>query len=459
MNKLWMMTILITVFLSRQGFTTFVDLTDPVPVNRLIENLSTYVKSHPDDAHGHYLLGRAHSLAFAKQDTINVQLYEDYEKTIRKTVPRFAPWDSLLEAKVENGSISDSQKNHLLLSIKHYQTATELNPTRGLYFLGLGWMMEQALPFNNEIGLPPLQSQSDEIFDLLYDRLIGDPETINFEYWLNNYQHSHFHTYKQAWKTIDDQQKQALSAFIPNIWEQECLRFYRSAFTIGIARDLSVEYRNLNNRDNQIGIEAGQGIIRVLGSKSNQPKYAWEVEAITKAIKIAKEKGGFITPIILSLQPSKSIDELLSPHTYVQFMMDGFSNETYWSWVKPNTCILVWDPEQRGKITSGKQLFGSVTWWLFWENGYQAMSMLDDNLDGYLSGHELRGLALWADANQNGISDLGEVTPIEQTIIQKLSTQPEANHGKTIYSLRGIQLKDGTWLPTYDWFPDQFSNE
>jgi hypothetical protein len=43
------------------------------------------------------------------------------------------------------------------------------------------------------------------------------------------------------------------------------------------------------------------------------------------------------------------------------------------------------------EITSALQLFGNVTFWMFWRDGYAAMSALDDNGDGVLSGDNCRG--------------------------------------------------------------------
>jgi hypothetical protein len=41
-------------------------------------------------------------------------------------------------------------------------------------------------------------------------------------------------------------------------------------------------------------------------------------------------------------------------------------------------------------LTSALQLFGNVTFWMFWSNGFEAMRALDDNQDGTLAGGELR---------------------------------------------------------------------
>jgi hypothetical protein len=42
----------------------------------------------------------------------------------------------------------------------------------------------------------------------------------------------------------------------------------------------------------------------------------------------------------------------------------------------------------------GPQMFGNVSYWIFWRDGYAAFSALDDNGDGLLRGSESKGLPL-----------------------------------------------------------------
>jgi hypothetical protein len=70
-------------------------------------------------------------------------------------------------------------------------------------------------------------------------------------------------------------------------------------------------------------------------------------------------------------------------------------------------------------------MFGNVTFWLFWETGYDALTSLDDNGDGVLTGDDLKGLAIWHDANGNGICDPGEVKPLSEYGIVALSCRFE----------------------------------
>ncbi|MGC4047499.1 MAG: hypothetical protein QM758_27195 [Armatimonas sp.] len=108
-------------------------------------------------------------------------------------------------------------------------------------------------------------------------------------------------------------------------------------------------------------------------------------------------------------------------------------------------------PGARSKITSGVQLFGSSTFWLFWKDGYSAMAALDDNADAWLSGKELKGLSLWQDRNRNGVSEPGEVTPIDATEIAALAVNSTGTDGGFISNSQGLRLKSGALLPTWDW--------
>ncbi len=181
-------------------------------------------------------------------------------------------------------------------------------------------------------------------------------------------------------------------------------------------------------------------------------------------INIAKLDGlgrGAITPIILSFEETAGVDDLLAVDSAVEFDLDGDGRIEAWPWIKPDTALLVWDPRQTGIVRSGRQLFGSVTWWMFFTDGYHAMDALDDDRNGELSGDELIGLALWFDRNSNGVSDVGEVTPIDKTPVEALTTFSLSHDGDSPWHPAGMRLKDGRTAPTYDWVtrPIEFDAE
>jgi len=97
------------------------------------------------------------------------------------------------------------------------------------------------------------------------------------------------------------------------------------------------------------------------------------------------------------------------------------------------------------------QMFGSVTFWIFWQDGYEALGALDDNGDGVLTGSELNGLALWNDANGNGLSDPGEVLPVQAFGITRLSCTSHIHGSGIPWNPAGVTFSDGSSRPTYDW--------
>ena len=85
------------------------------------------------------------------------------------------------------------------------------------------------------------------------------------------------------------------------------------------------------------------------------------------------------------------------------------------------------------------------------KNAYEAMSLLDDNQDGWLTVSELISLAVWQDQNQNGISEPNELKPLKLTGIVGLRTTFTDQDGDSLVSNGGIKFADGRHLPTYDW--------
>src|SRR5882672_3151354 len=87
----------------------------------------------------------------------------------------------------------------------------------------------------------------------------------------------------------------------------------------------------------------------------------------------------------------------------------------------------------------------------FWRDGYNALAALDEDSDGVLRGAELRGLALWHDGNGNGVSEPGEVRPLEAFGITAISCKSETHPNGIQWNSRGVVMRDGTTRPTYDW--------
>jgi hypothetical protein len=160
-----------------------------------------------------------------------------------------------------------------------------------------------------------------------------------------------------------------------------------------------------------------------------------------------------ITPIAVPLRDGLGARDIEDGDAAVAFDADGSGLKRKWTWITKDAGWLVYDPRGKGEIGSGLQLFGNVTFWLFWDTGYDALAALDDNGDGVLTGDELRGLAIWHDANGDGVCDPGEVRPLSDYGITAVSCRFERdpNHPDRIaFSPRGVTFRDGTTRPTFD---------
>ena len=103
----------------------------------------------------------------------------------------------------------------------------------------------------------------------------------------------------------------------------------------------------------------------------------------------------------------------------------------------------MWDPGHTGVIKDGRQLFGSRTWWIFFRDGYEALSVLDDNRDGRLTGGELEGIAVWVERNGDGASQAGEVLTLEEARIESIGVRATTDADGTLMSAAGIRFFSG----------------
>lgn len=194
-----------------------------------------------------------------------------------------------------------------------------------------------------------------------------------------------------------------------------------------------------------ISVEAGESILRL------SPGHSLTAEIKEHEKAMSKLPPGPITPLVFSLSDARPLNALLDPFSLVRFDLDGTGQPQLYQWVRPDTAFLVWQPDPRVPVRSGRQLFGSATWWLMNRDAYAAMSLIDDNRDGWLSGLELQGLAVWQDANQNGVSESGEVVTAFRAGIATLRTLATGRVGESLVSAGGLRMSDGRSLPTYDW--------
>jgi tetratricopeptide (TPR) repeat protein len=160
-----------------------------------------------------------------------------------------------------------------------------------------------------------------------------------------------------------------------------------------------------------------------------------------------------ITPIAVPLREDLTAVEITDEDARVRFDADGSGLPKPWTWITPDAGWLVYDQRGSRQMDSALQMFGSVSFWLFWENGYRALRALDDDGDRRLTGPELTGLAIWRDRDANGRSESGEVQPLSAYGIVSLSCEYEidATHPDEIaFSPAGVTFRDGSTRPTFD---------
>lgn len=178
-----------------------------------------------------------------------------------------------------------------------------------------------------------------------------------------------------------------------------------------------------------------------------------EIADLRKGVKDAEGQGRVITPIAIPLEDGLAAADIEDHHRQVAFDADGSGLPKRWTWIRPDAAWLVFDRFDERRITSGLQLFGSVTFWLFWQNGYDALRSLDDNGDGSIAGRELEGLSLWQDRNSNGVSERDEVRPVTAWGIASLSCayEHDPHHPDEIaFSPNGVTFQNGAVRPTFD---------
>jgi len=180
-------------------------------------------------------------------------------------------------------------------------------------------------------------------------------------------------------------------------------------------------------------------------------KDAKEIAELKDNQKTLASMGRAITPILVPVVEGAPLSDLVDGSASVAFDLDGSGLPRQWGWITPKAAWLVYDPQGDGQITSALQMFGNVTFWIFWRDGYAALRSLDDDDDGALRGAELRGIALWQDTNGNGVSDAGEVRSVFEWGVTAISCAGESDACGAVWCPTGVTFSNGTTRPTYDW--------
>jgi hypothetical protein len=195
--------------------------------------------------------------------------------------------------------------------------------------------------------------------------------------------------------------------------------------------------------------EAGRYLLEALDPERD----AVEAQVVRSRIERLEKLPRKITPLVVPLRPGLTLEALLAPAARVRFDLDGRDRAGTWSWIRAQAGWLVLlPPGGPPEVRSGLQLLGSVSWWLFWRDAYQALAALDDDGDGALRGAELSGLGVWQDLDQDGASDPGEVRPVAAWGIEALDCRggPCPLADAAAWAPRGVTFAGGETRPTWD---------
>jgi hypothetical protein len=367
------------------------------PVERLITNVQAYLKQHPYDPQAYFTLGRIYYFAFARKSS-EVPTYG--RALTNNELPEL--FVTLGQGKPRTFSSSDTVKPLSEEKRKAYIKAALTN-------------LQKAIALRDK----QKKSEGKGLYELCLACAYEDGGTIA----------------------------------APN-WQEKAIATYLSAYRATILSDSKTGEKPMFGLETLVSYEAGNSYTRMVTARGVKPAENIVVADVKKGLKSleAIPPSRVVSPIVFSLQPGQTLTSVLRTGEPLSFNLDGTGAvQRYSTWPKPDTALLVWDPKGQGNITSGRQLFGNATWWLFWENGYQALNALDNNHNGWLEGTELHGLALWFDRNGNGKSDKGEVVPISRTPIAGIATQATGKSGLAPMNSRGLRLRNGQVLPTWDW--------
>lgn len=454
--KLWCALAAIAV-LGHASSAKFANPTEKLPADRMIKNAEAWIKENPKDAQGYYVLGRVHSMAWAYGAEITLIKPAD-----DKSLPGFAAFQEV-QVRHPEETPKKEDVDHLEKAISNYASAISLDSRNAIYWLGYAWLFQEVANhaaaefYNRQLAIKQIAITPEQV--KLYEQAgkdLGSADAAVREKASATLRDGKI----AAWSVIsplassnDPEVKSRVIDIAKGHWELQALEQYRMAHALALPEDQKRDFRG-PGANSQISSEAGQAILDILKARPYAAKTD-EVKQVTAALQSLRAGGRAVTPIIFAMPQTgpaglpQEVGDLLDSSKRVAFDLAGDDVARTWPWLKDGTALLVWDPRGTGNITSGRHLFGSATWWISFRNGYEALSLLDDNRDGKLAGDEMRGIAVWIDRNGDAVSQPGEVISLQQANIREIAATPDSPADLT--ASRGITFSNGQSVKSFDW--------
>ena len=430
------------------------------PVERFVRNLEARLAIAPDDGGAHYTLGRVHAFAFAlERKTLLGGGDESFtwvkdlatQRSRQPEVPTPAP-------------TPDERLEHLSEGVRHLSRACVLEDS-ALHRLTLAWLLETGAPECARVdsaellgsGMTDPAAESEAIqrwVDALGSASTAEADEARQRLAEPEVLLRAIPALAARVAAAETRDRAAAEELLQRAWTERAIAEYRRCLDL-IETQGQFEDPMINGplaaQVPREALEAYRRLVRARGAHGAEEEQ--RLAAADARWKELEERPtrAFITPILLALEGCPTLADLTRPALRVPFDLDGDDVDELWPWIAPEAGWLVWDPKERGEILSGRRLFGSASGWLFFEDGYRVLDALDDDGDGELRGAELAGIAVWFDRDSDGISDRGEVTPVEELGIVALATEATERVGASLGNPCGVELADGRVLPTYDW--------
>ena len=193
-------------------------------------------------------------------------------------------------------------------------------------------------------------------------------------------------------------------------------------------------------------------------------KYGYRIPKRAPSLDYANAQS---SPIIFDLDGDGI--ETISKSQGVYFDHDGNNFKESTGWVGADDGLLVRDINGDGLIDSGAELFGNNTrleGGILAQNGYKALTELDDNQNGSLdSGDAIwKELQVWQDKNSNGRVDDGELTSLDDLNIKNIATKYTSSssvdeNGNSHKQKSEITFTDGSKSVSTDvWFDSNIAD-
>jgi hypothetical protein len=466
MRRRWIVTTATVALGAGLASAMFIQIPE-APVKRLLANLAKELAKAPDDPHLLYLAGRTHAIAYAQGEDAKAHAFPKSPTEKDVELPRFSTRKA--DALKFQGEVDAARLGHLREGIRLLRRASELakapdgppktRDERPLLFLGLARLLDDGSRFAPRLGHPEGVELKDALPDA--ERASIDADIARLAAKEEADRDAAYAALRKAlprcWPRLvanveakDEAVRAKVGELLTRWWQDLALAAYRRA--LELARDADAAGASLDGTFT-VSIEAGDAILRLLDDVPDRDAAAKERESIWELLNRLDARGMAITPMIFPIARSARLAELFPDGRTSGFDVAGDGVARRWPWPSAETGFLVWQPDPSVPVTSGRQLFGSRTWWIFWRDGYEPMRMLDDDGDGRLSGAELDGVCVWRDVDRDGVCGAAEVTPAADYGVAWIAVASNRAEDGVPANDLGIGFVDGATRPTYDWTP------